>query len=477
MTDKKTEYDPKWKGDVLERSESAKFLTKYLNSLYAEEVDESINSNSFVLCLNAEWGYGKTFLIEHWAQDLKAELNHPVVYFDAWQNDFSDDPLLAFMSELEHSLEEFEKHIPSGEALIQGVIKTGKGAIAPVVKTAANVFLKKVVGSDTEGLVEIFNAASESAIDHYVKNALDAHNNRKAKVKEFSKKLGELLKKLKQQNYSLPMYVFIDELDRCKPSYAIQLLEGIKHIFGTAGVFFVVATNKVQLSNSIKAVYGSEFDSIGYLQRFFDQEYQLPKPNFDEFSKLLIGGIYRLSQLEIVDLGIKKDIVGVFSCLAGGFNLSLRAQEQSAKQLKAIVLSELKHRVHIWYLLFLIMFKIKNELAYFEFLKLKDVPQGFELLGNYFDTRITIQGRVPLNDRFETRLEHISVVSIFREYIKLEPQAYSDLNSQGMTVAGTIGAVRLALTEEARIGVQGNFHALPTISQYQKLILQAGQLT
>jgi len=478
MTNKKIEYLPKWDRDVLNRSESAKFLTGYLNSLYAEEADEAINSNSFVLCLNAEWGYGKTFLIKNWAKDLKSDLNHPVVYFDAWQNDFSDDPLLAFISELENSLIEFETLVPKGDALVKSVIDTGKGAIAPVLKTAANIFLNKVVGADSEEIVQVFNAASEGAIDTYVNNALEAHNNRKSKVKQFSAKLGDLLEKLKEKDFSLPMYVFIDELDRCKPSYAIQLLEGIKHIFGTAGVFFIIATNKVQLSKSIKAVYGAEFDSLGYLQRFFDQEYQLPQPDFQSFSKLLINK-YRLINVAVENLDLTSyGLVETFAVLAEGFQLSLRSQDQVAKQFKAIVISNsIPRGIHHWFLLFLLMLKAKNEVIYDEFTSGAGEGEKIASLRKCFNTMLEIEGFVPSGDHYQVRRDRVSVLALIQEYFRVESMSSIKLFDQGHTTYGTLGAIRVKLQREAPNSyTPGTYYPL-SISLYRKVIMHSGQIS
>ena len=474
------EYAPHWVDDVLNRSECAKFLTKYLNTLYADESDESINSSSFVLCLNAEWGYGKTFLIENWAKDLREHLKHPVVYFDAWQNDFSDDPLLAFVSELEQALKEFEKEIPKGKTLVKGVIETSKGAIAPALKTVANVVLKKVVGADSNDLMEVFTAASEGAIDTYVNNALESHNTRKEKIRDFSRKLEYLLSQLKAKDFKLPMYVFIDELDRCKPSYAIQLLEGVKHIFGTKGLFFIIATNKTQLSKSIKAVYGSEFDSLVYLQRFFDQEYQLPKPDFLQFSKLLIEKIYRLSEVRIEGLEIDYDLKDTFALLAEGFNLSLRAQNHAAKQFKAIALSwSFQQKIHHWYLLFLIMFKIKDEDKYNQFCKAHLNELISHYLKDIFDENLTFVGQVPNGDQFNrTRVSTIDCWYIFDEYRRLEEKNAPDLRREE-DVVGTIGRIKTAFFIDNEVPSQyiSEKHYALTIAHYKKLLLQAGQLS
>lgn len=472
-------YEPKWPSDVLNRSESAKFLTDYLNRLYGDSSADGIYEDSFVMCLNAEWGYGKTFLIRNWADDLKNKLKHPVIYFDAWKNDFSDDPLLAFISELEIALKEYEDQIPQGKQLVSNVIEIAKGAITPTLKTISKIAFKKIVGEGPEVIFELFNSASEGAINNYMRCSLEEHNKRKEKIKDFSDALGDLLNNLKKKDKTkLPMYIFIDELDRCKPSYAIELLEGIKHIFGTKGVFFIVATNKNQLSHSIKAIYGSKFDSVTYLQRFFDQEYQIPKPNFKEFAKLLIEEKYRLTTLNIEKLGLVYDLTQSFSILSECFELSLRAQDQVAKQLKAIEISNvLKYPVHHWFLLFLMMFRIKNETDYESYLELKDLEDGRSILRRNFKST-EIMGNVGSGFGGEpAKSGSINLIDLLRNYFFWENKSKSSLQYENPS-NDTLGRIILSL--KANEAIQENYNGKKlssiSISFYRQIIKQAGQL-
>ncbi|GAL22833.1 putative phage protein [Vibrio maritimus] len=81
---------------------------------------------------------------------------------------------------------------------------------------------------------------------------------------------------------SLPAFIFIDELDRCRPSYAVEMLETIKHIFDIEGVVFVVATDTEQLQHAVKAVYGEGFDARVYLSRFFNSRFSLKEPKLNK---------------------------------------------------------------------------------------------------------------------------------------------------------------------------------------------------
>ena len=73
--------------------------------------------------------------------------------------------------------------------------------------------------------------------------------------------------------------VMINELDRCRPSYAVELLEVAKHLFSADRIVFVLAVNCDQLAHSVTALYGNDFDAEGYLRRFFDVDFQLPEPD------------------------------------------------------------------------------------------------------------------------------------------------------------------------------------------------------
>lgn len=80
-----------------------------------------------------------------------------------------------------------------------------------------------------------------------------------------------------------PLVVVIDELDRCRPTYAIELLEVAKHLFAVDGVVFVLGVNRSELAESVKAVYGASFDAEGYLHRFIDIDIRLPQPDRGAF--------------------------------------------------------------------------------------------------------------------------------------------------------------------------------------------------
>ena len=370
-----------WNDDTLDRQKEANFIMNYLNGIYAENLQDS-NSGSFVLNLNAPWGYGKTYFLENLKLDLE-EKKHPVLYFDAWKNDYSKTPLLGFISEIEQALKEYKSQLPKGEKLVGNLLSTAKKLLGVMAGIGASILVKKVTGlglealkeqlnadtdCDTEETTDILGGKSEKYIEQIIEKSLEEHQELKKVIEHFKTALEKVTVSLQDNaGFTLPMYILIDELDRCRPTYAIELLENIKHIFNANGVFFIVATNKEQLAHSIKAVYGDSFDSRNYLRRFFNQEYTISITNRSKYIAELFSK-YRIDNTKLMtpfdaQLNKTENIERfLFEKIADGYKLGLRDMEQICVQLKSILLTTTTNNtMHYPYLIFILMFRFKNE--------------------------------------------------------------------------------------------------------------------
>ncbi|MFA5216424.1 P-loop NTPase fold protein [Sulfuricurvum sp.] len=372
-----------WQDDLLNRQSEGKFLSEYLLKRYTNTPNKP-----FVLNINAEWGFGKTYFLKNLSEELALQ-KHPVIYFDAWQNDYSDQPLLAFISEMNTSLKPFLSESTKGKQLFDKAWNTSKKLLIPML-------VKKFTGLTYDQLMEEFDSSTknlknenetednslknevESVLSKLAETALADHETVRQSISTFKENMGKVLKFIDKEipSKNLPMFVFIDELDRCRPNYAIELLENIKHIFDIPGIVFVIATDSKQLSHSINAVYGQNFASERYLKRFFDQEYNLIKPDNYAFAKYLfeLHGITKdeklFSPLE-QEIYKDKDLnVELFTLYARLFKLSLRDQEQVATVLSAIVLTWISSEsIHLGYLLFLIMLKQHSNIYFDKYIE------------------------------------------------------------------------------------------------------------
>lgn len=255
--------------DKLDRDKPIKILTDLAGTF----------EGPCVLSLDAPWGAGKTTFLRLWKGYLQNK-NFPVVLFNAWETDFSEDPLLALSTELTQFLDQCES--TSSKKNIEKIKEMTLKVLQPIgLNMVSSVVNNVVPGAGT--LIEKGVECLESAEKRF-----DSYSEKKASIKEFRKILTCIATDVSQER-EYPLIVMIDELDRCRPSYAVELLEVAKHLFAVDHVVFVVAVNRSELCHSIKALYGHGFDASGYLGRFFDVNFHLPKTDPEKYIESLFS--------------------------------------------------------------------------------------------------------------------------------------------------------------------------------------------
>ncbi|WP_278383120.1 KAP family P-loop NTPase fold protein [Pseudoalteromonas distincta] len=284
------EYFP---ADKLDRARYAMFLSKLLvQEGFDKSRTEAEQKRNYVLNLNAEWGAGKTYFLKRWSQDLAVD--YPIVYIDAWQQDYSDDPFLTVIAAIIEQLGKqasFTIKIPNkaasifkavAPAIAQGLTKKISGIDLAELNTL--LFSEEDEESEDKDSVKQNSSEFSPAIKALAQNLIKDHEAKNKSIEVIKSKLADWVSKFeKQEDKSLPIFIFIDELDRCRPSYAVEMLETIKHIFDVKGIVFVVATDTEQLQHTIKSIYGEGFDAKIYLGRFFNSRYSLKRPVLKDF--------------------------------------------------------------------------------------------------------------------------------------------------------------------------------------------------
>ena len=263
---------------LLNRGDFGAFLADYL-------VGEK---EGFVLNIDSPWGSGKTEFLKRMYVEL-VNRKHPCVYIDAWESDFSEAPLKVVASELVYQLELFHTNIGK----LEGVNKLKEGfskflkASAILSTGVVSEFLKSSgMSIDSSMLTEAIMSASGASDSTELQKLLTDHQEQIQAIKTIRESLSQLAETLANvRGLNVPVVVLIDELDRCRPNYSVELLEVVKHFFATKNLVFVVASDTEQLESSIKVLYGESFDSKKYLKRFFDRVATLPEPNLGDYIK------------------------------------------------------------------------------------------------------------------------------------------------------------------------------------------------
>ncbi|MBY6202306.1 KAP family NTPase [Maritalea mobilis] len=215
-------------------------------------------SEPMVIAVDAPWGAGKSVFLKCWVGAHAKENNGTAktVYFDAFKNDFMDDPLIGLTGTISERIETTGATKRHWENVKKAAFKLARPAlkIGLALATAGATEVAGVVGD--AGL----NAGSdelEKASEAFWKK----EDGRRAAMQSFREALEELAAENK-------LVIVVDELDRCRPDYALNLLEVIKHFFDVPNVHFVLGVNLKELANSVRARYGVGVQADRYLQKF-----------------------------------------------------------------------------------------------------------------------------------------------------------------------------------------------------------------
>lgn len=288
------------------------------------------------IALNSRWGTGKTFFLRR-LEKYYAQEGGKAIYFNAWEDDCVDDPLVSLICQLNQVL---------GKDVNASIGKSIRAALLPLLKhgglSILKSFLKNKVGLDVDSLsADELVSRSEELAKAYADD-LASREHLKSALEQLGAAVAEETKK--------PLLVIVDELDRCRPTYAIELLERIKHLFSIPGVVFVLGIDKEQLGRSISAVYG-EIDVEGYLHRLVDVETHLPRAPKDQFVSQLLADLHLAEFLE--DSGSDASVDSfeqVFTLLANSQDLTLREIEQAARKFSLIAFAK-DREAHSWVIL------------------------------------------------------------------------------------------------------------------------------
>lgn len=328
------------------------------------------------IAIDGRWGSGKTFFVKQCAlllnstnslSYLNTEIKEQVykivkdkgfrenladnqflaVYYDAWKNDTEEDPVLSLIYEI-----------------IQQLDLKGELIDLNHISSILNSALCVVTGRD---VTNFFNKAEDVNLLNNIQ-----------KEKKMDDILQEFFVEALDEKCDR-LVIFVDELDRCRPSYAIKVLERIEHYFVNDRITFVFSMNIEQLQHTIKAFYGNDFDACRYLDRFFDIRLSLPTTISNRFFNSL-------------NLNNNYTIDNVIMKIQDTYNLSLREFCKYYDTVKVAGVNydrgEIYNFLFIYIVTLSLALKFTNINLHNEFIKGKNVQPLLDLYNNEFGAYI-----------------------------------------------------------------------------------------
>lgn len=252
---------------------------RYLNTFITAL--NSVNQNTYI-SIDASWGAGKTVFMKQLeylnycpldmfnAPNLdQATISdfqdkYSVFYYNAWENDYHDDPLQSLLFSLINRFYTDEKR---------------KTKVKSLTKTAVKSIATEAVKALSKGIIDIEKISSAETIDDLTSN-IRAVSERKQAISDI---IGKILPDGKK------LLFIIDELDRCNPEFAVRLMEVAKHYYNDDNIVFVLSTNNRQLVHTVRKYYGDDFDGYGYLDKLYDLILDLPPVDLAKYFQSQLG--------------------------------------------------------------------------------------------------------------------------------------------------------------------------------------------
>ncbi|GCE65654.1 hypothetical protein OMCYN_01600 [cyanobiont of Ornithocercus magnificus] len=266
----------KFADDLLDLRAFSERLEKFI------KVDHRFVQGSLVIALSSKFGFGKTTFLKMWKSKLEcSEEKWVIVELNAWESDYYGDPLFAIVSSLVASLKN-SKLSKEKNKLINKLTNAVQDAAWLSVELTMQL-IRKQSGIDLNKAKDFVSEKrnAREALNRVPMDAFSVYQSRKDSMTKLQGGINEFV----TDNEQIILFL-VDELDRCRPDYAISYLETIKHIFNVQGTVFILAADRRQLENSAKKAFGQNLDFDEYYRKFIHREVTLPPITEPSYKKL-----------------------------------------------------------------------------------------------------------------------------------------------------------------------------------------------
>lgn len=301
-----------------------------------------------MLAIDGDWGTGKSVFARQWTEQIRSK-GGTVIFFDAFGNDHHQDPFIAISSEI---LKNLRQNIDNKKTKDREIFQTTKNVARRLIPIAGKSLLNALTygainqissDSDFSGLIEAAKSATddiEDQIDRIFDEKINISLSDEIIFRKFRDNLTREAREVRKNSSNIPLTIIIDDLDRCRPNFSIELLEKINKLFQVENITFVLIVDLTQLSLAIQGMYGPNFDSKRYLQKFYSISTKLPTQKIGDMSTTKRFCLHLRRELNLNDLDQDRDdAVSELTRILTMKNSSLRETEKCFTHLVATMAS------------------------------------------------------------------------------------------------------------------------------------------
>lgn len=277
---------------------------------------ESLNEDSnFCLSINGAWGSGKSFVLDMIEDKLSKSPEYIIVKYDAWENSFYPDPLIAMLSCVIEGLgNKLSKMRGYFKAAAECGKKKGKELVDKLSDAGGKI---GVVATVIKNIVEIVADFKNVTVVNDTKDSqLETYKSYKMLLQEFAALLNKLTKRVFVAKKQTKIIVLVDEIDRCLPNDQLKILERLHHLFDVKNCAVIVAMNHSCIAKTVKTLYGT--DGNEYLRKFFDFVFKLDTSAEVYLNNLFDGFIKSCEKIKTRDSDAELQIKLAYQCMLYG---------------------------------------------------------------------------------------------------------------------------------------------------------------
>ena len=275
-------------------------------------IDSLKKDKNFCLAINGAWGSGKSFVLVLIEEKLSKKQEYIIIKYDAWENTFYSDPLIAILSCVLDGLEDkLSKMKGYGKVAADFGNKKGKEIVDKLSKNGGKIgFIAKIIKEISELISDLKNV---SLVTDTKDNQLAIFKSYKALLNQVKGLLNKLTEKVLVSNQQTKLVILVDEIDRCLPDEQLKILERLHHLFNVKNCAVVVSINQSCVAKTVETIYG--MNGCEYLHKFFDFTFRLEMSSQVYLKNLFDGFIHSCEKLQSSTEEVSYPVNLAYQCL------------------------------------------------------------------------------------------------------------------------------------------------------------------
>lgn len=266
---------------------------------------------NFCLAINGAWGSGKSFVLGLIEEKLSKKQEYIIIKYDAWENTFYSDPLIAILSCVIDGIEEKLYLVERTEEKVKKAAKTGVNTLA---KLSTKIEKLKAVIEGIKTIIKDFHNPIDTA-------ALGDFKSYQKLLKATKEILNEITQAGEYREKQTKLVILVDEIDRCLPDEQLKILERLHHLFDVKNCAVILTMNQICVAETVKTIYG--IDGYEYLRKFFNFTFRLDTSANEYLKNLFEEYIKSFEKIQVPASDVETPVKLAYQCLLYGSEKAL----------------------------------------------------------------------------------------------------------------------------------------------------------